>query len=335
MMTFASFGLNPLGLRFLRKFDFLDVCLSEPPMIIGMLSIENNLLDARNLDVMPNADHRSIINVFTHTCSLVAVVALLSGCATLNQIIQKPTATFKSVKISHADLVQSTAVFDFDVNNPNPIGISASHITYDLKLNGRDFVNGRLDRGITLAAGRTNTLQIPITMPYLDIFDSAAQLWRTKKADYALSGGFDVGPFTIPFQAQGRFDLPKLPVIKLEAIQIQKFSLLGATLNCRLQMDNPNAFDFLFKRLDYSLTLAGKSFIQASALPRGPIGKHSHAPVNLTFDVSFAQLGRSAYQLLKGANADYTLVGGLIVDRPNGGEYKIPLNLSGKVPLER
>jgi hypothetical protein len=172
-------------------------------------------------------------------------------------------------------------------------------------------------------------------MPYLDFFKSAAQLWRSKKANYALSGGFDVGPFTIPFQAHGVFDLPQMPNIRLEAIHIQKFTLLGATLNCRLEMDNPNAFDFLIKRLDYNLKLAGTSFIQASALPHGPIGKHSRTPVNLTFDVSFAQLGWSAYQLLQGAKANYTLIGGLIVDRPNGGECNLPFNLSGKVPLKK
>lgn len=284
---------------------------------------------------MVNSNHLNTRQIMTCILLLLAAVSLPIRCATFNQIIQKPTATFNSVKLTHADLVQGTAVFKFDVINPNPIGISASRITYDLKLNGRNFINGQLEQGIALAAGRTSTLQIPITMPYLDFYESAAQLWRSKKADYALSGGFDVGLLTVPFQAHGSFDLPKMPKITLEAIQVQKFSLLGATLNCRLQMDNPNAFDFLFKRLDYNLKLAGTSFIQANALSQGPIGKNSRTPVNIAFDISFAQLGRSAYQLLKSTQADYTLVGGLIFDQPNGRAYTMPFELSGKVPIEK
>ncbi len=267
------------------------------------------------------------------SAAILIAVAIFSSCATLNQIVQKPIVSFNSMNITNADLVQSTAVFNFDVKNPNPIGIRANRITYDLKLNGRDFVNGQLDQGITLAAGSTSSLQVPVTLPYLDFFESLTQLWRTKSADYALTGGFAVGPFTIPFQAHGTFDLPKMPKISLEAIEIQKLSLLGAKLNCRLHMDNPNSFDLLFKRMDYNLNLGGTAFAQASALPQSAIGKNSSSVINFAFDVSFAQLGHTAYQLLQGAKTDFTLDGGLVFDEPQRGERKVPFNLSGKVPF--
>lgn len=257
------------------------------------------------------------------------------SCATLDQMIQKPTAKFAGMNLQNADLLQSTAVFNFNVNNPNPINIRAGRVTYDLKLNGRNFVAGELDQGITLAAGSTSKLSVPVTMQYLDFYQSITQLWRAKGADYALTGGFNVGPFTIPFQAHGKFDLPKMPKFSLEAIQVDRFSLFGARLNCRLKMDNPNAFNLLFKRLDYDLKLGGTSFAKASALPQAPIEKNSNSVVNFGFDVSFAQLGRSAYQLLQGANADYKLDGGMIFDAPTGGERKIPFHLTGRVPFTR
>lgn len=262
-------------------------------------------------------------------------VSSLNSCATLDQIIQKPTVAFSGMNLVDADLLQSTAVFNFNVNNPNRIHIRASRVTYDLKLNGRNFVAGGLDRGITLAAGSTSNLSIPVTMQYLDFFQSVTQLWTAKGADYALTGGFNVGPFTIPFRAHGRFDLPKMPGISLEAINIDRFSLFGARLNCRLKMDNPNAFNLLFKRLDYNLKLGSTSFAKASAFPQGPILKNSNSAVNFSFDVSFAQLGRSAYQLLQGSNADYKLDGGMVYDTPSGGERTIPFSLTGRVPFKR
>lgn len=263
------------------------------------------------------------------------LAALLNGCATLEQLIQKPTASFAGVELNHANLVQGTAVFNFTVNNPNPIHIRASRITYDLKLNGRNFVAGELDQGMMLAAGSTSNLSVPITMQYLEFFDSLSQLWKTKGADYALSGGFDVGPFTIPFRANGQFTLPKMPRISLESIKIAKFSPSGARLNCQLKMDNPNAFQLLFKRLDYNLKLAGTPFTQASALPQGPIEENGASMLNFGFDISFSQIGYSAYQLLRGSDANYQLDGAIVFDAVSGKENDIPINVTGRVPFIR
>jgi LEA14-like dessication related protein len=260
---------------------------------------------------------------------------VLNGCATLDQLIQKPTATFAGMNLTDADLVKSTAVFNFQVKNPNPITIRASRITYDLKLNGRNFVAGELDQGMALAAGSTSNLRVPVTTQYLDFFESLTQLWQTKGADYALTGGFSVGPFTVPFRAHGNFDLPKMPKVSLESVKIEKLSPIGARLNCRLKMDNPNAFDFLFKRLDYNLKLGGTSFARASALAQGAIAGNSASSMNFGFDVSFAKLGLSAYQLLQGANTDYQLDGAMVFDSSGRKESKVPVNLTGRVPFLR
>jgi LEA14-like dessication related protein len=261
------------------------------------------------------------------------LATVLSGCATLGQFMQKPSMTFKQMTIGAADLVQATAVFTFDITNPNPIGLRIDRITYDLKLNGRNFVNGQLDQGVMLRAGGTSALQVPVTMPYLDFFKTADQLWRTRQADYALTGEIQLGLFKIPFQAHGRLDLPRMPKISLESIRIREFSLLGATLDGRLQIENPNAFDIMFKRLDYNLNLNGTSFARTSAVPAGPVGPHGRSIIDLVFEVSFARLGLSAYQLLQGAQAGFSLDGGVVFERPAGTEHNAPFALSGVVPL--
>ncbi len=262
-------------------------------------------------------------------------MTLPMGCSTLEQMIQKPSAVFRDMQLTDASLLQSTAIFHFDVRNPNPIGLHARRITYDLQLDGRPFVKGELDQGLSLAAGSTSRMSIPVTIRYLDFFQSVSQLLRDKSAEYVFNGGFTVGPVTVPFQAKGRFDLPRMPKLSLEAIQIKKLSFSGATLNCRLKVDNPNAFRLLFKRLNYDLTLGGASFAKASALPPGPIAGNGRSTLDLGFDVSFARLGHSAYQLLLGNNADYALKGGLVFDTPSGGERQVPFHLDGRVPVVR
>jgi len=267
--------------------------------------------------------------------TLLTLAMALAGCATLDQIVQKPTATFSGMKLVDASLVQSTANFHFSVHNPNPVNIRASRITYDLKLNGRHFVRGELDQGVTLAAGRTSPLAIPITIKYLDLYESLSRVLKSGRAQYALNGHFNIGPFAIPYQAQGSFDLPKMPRISLETINIQKISLSGATLNCRLRLDNPNDFALDFGRLDYHLKLGDTRLARASALSKGPIGQKERAVFNVDMAVSFTQMGLSAYQMLQGSKADFQMNGQLLIDSQTEGKRTIPFDLSGWVPFIR
>ena len=70
---------------------------------------------------------------------------------------------------------------------------------------------------------------------------------------------------------------------------------------------DPNALQWLLKRLDYNPKPGDTSFARAGAPPHEPIAANSASTVKLGFDISFAKLEYSAYQLLLGANADYRL----------------------------
>lgn len=259
----------------------------------------------------------------------------LNGCAGMDSASFRPTATFSGMNLTQADLFQSTAVFNFNIHNPNPIPLRTGSITYDLNLDGRDLAAGTLNQGISLAAAGNSTVSVPVTIQYLDFFESMTQMWNKKSANYSLTGGFDVGPVRIPFKAQGKFNLPKMPKLSLDSIKIQGLSMSGASLKGKLKMDNLNAFNFLFKRLDYNLNLGSTSLARANAVPQGPIKANSSSIINFNIDISFAQLGFSAYQLLKGSGSNYTMRGNMIFDSPTGGERSVPFSFAGNVPFIR
>jgi LEA14-like dessication related protein len=100
-------------------------------------------------------------------------------------------------------------------------------------------------------------------------------------------------------------------------------------------MTNPNDFDLQFKRLDYLLKLDGNTFAQTSALSQNPVQSNGQKLMNLGINVSFAQLGRSAYGLLNGNRAQYAMEGEMVFDAPDGGERKVPFSLTGLVPFHR
>lgn len=266
---------------------------------------------------------------------LAAVLLPMAGCAALNQMVQTPQVTFNGLKIRDASLTAGTFNFNFIVNNPNPVGIRASRITYAMKLNGLSFVSGKLDQGLSLPSRGAGQMTIPVRIAYLDVFDSMMEMMRRKTAAYDISGRFYIGPVAVPFQAQGTFDLPRMPQISLENIRVDQLSLLGARLRCRLNLDNQNAFALMIQRLDYNLKLGETSFARASTHPAAPIGANAKSGMDLLLNVSFAQLGKTAYQLLQGTSTDYTLEGKFITDENGNAGKLLPFKLGGKVPLIR
>ena len=278
------------------------------------------------------AGHGNKLNRPARSVAVLIALLALTGCASLSPIVRTPEVSFQNLKIEEASLTDGIFNFIFVVNNPNPVGLRASRITYALKINGASFINGKLDRGISLPSNGAGQMAIPVHIRYLDAFDSMVDMVRRKTAAYDISGKFYIGPIAIPYQARGVFNLPQMPKIRLENIRIEQLSLLGARLRCRLNLDNTNDFALPLQRLDYNLKLGKTSFAQASAKPAGPIAAKSETGMDLSLDVSFAQLGASAYQLLQGKSTDYRLDGKLVMDKGSGSKL-LPFSLGGKVPL--
>jgi LEA14-like dessication related protein len=142
---------------------------------------------------------------------LMAAAMAFNGCATLDSIIQKPTATFAGIQFTDADLLQAKAVLNFNVTNPNVLNIRASRISYDLKINGRDFVAGELDHGITLVGGSTSILSIPFSIQYLDFFESLAQCGKPKALTMHFLEDSPLGPSGFPYKPTAVLSCPKCP----------------------------------------------------------------------------------------------------------------------------
>lgn len=258
---------------------------------------------------------------------------LLTGCAALDQVIQKPGIAFEGLDIKDPSLLESTLNFRFKIDNPNPIGLHASRITYHLNLNGSKFADGRLDQGLSVPSKSAGILSIPVTVAYLDFLDSITAMIHDQTAAYDLRGTVAVGPVDIPFNAKGSFKLPRLPKISVASVKIDQLSLLGASLVCRLQMDNPNTFDVLLKQLSYAFKLGDSRIASADLTPDRSLGRAGQSQYDLRMNLSFADIGRAGYQLLKGTGSHYQFEGKMLMDSPTVGERLVPFKASGRVPF--
>lgn len=266
------------------------------------------------------------------TALLLGLMAI-AGCAaldTLQQLIQKPEIRFKGMGLENASLTEGDLLFTFNVSNPNPVGVTLSRVVYDLKLNGKTFVKNTLNKNIALPANGLGTMEVPVTINYLDFFQSVADFVQADKLAYDLSGSVGAGPFDIPYQTKGDIAVPKLPKISLKNVGVSGLSFTGGSLIFSLDVANPNPFALNLSGLDYTIKLGGEKFAEGTADKISSIAKNSKTVVKIPLRMQFSELGRSAYQLFTKPSAGYEISGNM-----KFGEKIFPFQKAGTVSFDR
>jgi LEA14-like dessication related protein len=264
---------------------------------------------------------------------LFSACLVLFGCAALQQLVQKPVVTLKRTDLRNVSLSEGTLVFVFDVNNPNPIGVSAQKVSYRLQLNGKDFVQGVLDKGITVRANGVEPFELPVTVRFLEFFKSMQELFKSDQVAYVLDGALSLGIFDVPYSARGILPVPKLPEVSLSKVRVNRISLSGASLVFSLRMKNTNPFSVKPQALSYNIDLAGSRFAGGAARQLQAIQENGESVMELPLNVSFVELGRSAYSLLAGSSSKYEITGSINLDIPQAGLQAFPFSKSGELAI--
>ncbi len=278
--------------------------------------------------------------------TLLIQTLLLTGCAGLEQVGQalegqKPTAKVQGLKLTGLDLQGVDLVFDVQVDNPNPVGISLAGLDYDLKLQGSSFLQGDQPMGLKLAANGRSQVQVPVRLGFQSLMNSYQQLKEAKRADYLLDlgMGFDVpllGRVRVPASYRGEFPIPKMPAVSLRTLDVQQLTLNGAQLLLQLDVDNPNDFSLLLDKLNYNLKLNGYDVGGGLVGRSVNIQKDGRGTINLPLSLDFAQAGRGLYSALLGQGIRYDLSGSMEATSSNPilERFRIPLDNQGSVNLK-
>ncbi|RMH72686.1 MAG: hypothetical protein D6675_04025 [Gemmatimonadetes bacterium] len=263
------------------------------------------------------------------------LVVMLAGCTAIEQLIQKPTVQFKDVKLKDPSLFDATFVFAFEVHNPNLIGGSISQLTYDFDVNGQNFLEGVLDQGISIPAGGSSVVELPLQVEYLGFLNSVADFVHKDAVPYDLKGTFRVLGFDIPYRKTGSIDIPDLPKVSVSAVEIENLSMMGASLVFSVELDNRNPFAVNLGGLDYQITLGDTPFAEGVSRSVPPVAGGSKTTLEIPLDVNFLQLGQAAYNLLTQTATGYGISGNMNFDVPALGEKQFPFSHSGNVSLRR
>lgn len=269
---------------------------------------------------------------------LTATTLMLCGCATIveQELLDKPIVTYKGMMLKSGSLFESTPVFGFNVENPNPLSLKIRNIAYNFSVDDKKFIKGVTDKGILLKSVSSENVGLSITFNLSEIFKTPEGFLQTDKITYSLSGTVGVGPFAVPYCAEGRIAPPRLPDVSLKQVDISGLSLTGTSpAFCVIALENSNVFPIQLDGLEYDIRLDGKDFARGMVKPASPIEAGDILNIEIPVKIRFSEPEWSAGEVLKKTSSFYDLSGKMMFHIPQAGEKKIPFQKIGEVPFHK
>lgn len=145
---------------------------------------------------------------------LCLALALLGG----NTVgcVHRPQVALQNVELFRLSHRGGTLLLTLEVHNPNAFALDAERMNYVLELEdsgGRgdehwvEFASGSYDAPFSVAAGRSETLQLPVDFDYSQLGSVTGSLLLTQKVDYRARGTVllhtPLGTHEVPIKKQG------------------------------------------------------------------------------------------------------------------------------------
>ncbi len=276
------------------------------------------------------------------------VVISLSHCTDLMNILKKGSIEEPNVKVTKTRLAglgfkQVDLVFDIQIDNPNPVGISLAGFDYDLLLNNISFLKGKQDKSLEIKANDVATIQLPLSLLFENIYATYQRLKSEDKISYTLNTGLTfnlpvLGELRIPVSTTGEFPAIKIPVVSIKYLKMNKLSFTGADFSLAIGINNPNSFGFNINDLTYNLIVNETSWAEGQTSEGMNIQAKKNNTLLVPFTLNLLQIGSTLYQEInEGENFDYQLIGqaNLSSSMEILGKIKLPFDVTGKIDLTK
>jgi len=133
----------------------------------------------------------------------------LSACATLG--LQKPQVSVVDIKPVASSLLEQNFDLVLRLQNPNRLPLSATGLSFDLRVNGQQLASAVSKQGIQLPALGETTIQLRLHTTLLGwLKQMGAVMQGNGQLDYQLQGKLEglEGLGDLPFSSTGEWKLP-------------------------------------------------------------------------------------------------------------------------------
>ncbi len=266
---------------------------------------------------------------------------LLSGCpkGSLPVDISKfsPKIQFENFELDGINFQQADTQFVFNIDNPNPVGLSVASFTYDLDLAGNGFIEGDNSDGLALPAAGSTQFKLPVSVVFADVFALVQNLDVKSEVPFTIQGEFGfqtpLGILRIPYQEEGNLPVLQAPKVSVKGVRVDTFQPLRnrATLAVDIGVTSAGGSALSLAGFDYDLTLGGESVAAGLLEQFAEVSGDAEQVVTLPIELNLLGMGSSIVSAISNRGPiDVGLTGGLTVGTPFG---PLPLNIDEQANL--
>jgi len=246
--------------------------------------------------------------------ALFILAALAGGCEKTKQVIAQgikpPAVAVRDYTIDEISTKHLTVVLHLVIDNPNPIGLKLTSVTYELTLAEKPLISGSTENGADIKAGGTCEVDVSVVMNYADVLAVYDAVQAVDEVPYQIKGRITldtpIGPLPIPYKSEGMMPVVRPPKVADLGIQLGNVSFSGMDAVIKMTLENPNGFPLDIRFINYQLFLENKPFSTGSVIGK-PIPAHGTATMDAPVNVAFGSAGSWIYSLVLKGQAAYLL----------------------------
>ncbi len=270
---------------------------------------------------------------------LLALPLLATGCAQLQNMLGRPSASVDKVSLKDLDLAGVDMLFDVSVTNPYAVALPMFGLDYDIRHADTSVLRGNLDADGMIPAHGTRTVPVPVRLDFASLLALANDITPGSVVEYVADIGITVdapgfGNMRLPMEHSGSFPVPAVPEVALNSVHWDKLSLTEAAAVLDIGIRNTNAFAVDLSHLAYDLKLGGTSVASTGVDQALSLAAGAPGALKLKLSLKPADLGMAAFNMLTGSSSTYEL-GGRMTLGTAFGPLDLPFSRQGNVPFSR
>ena len=139
------------------------------------------------------------------------LMVLISGCSSngIKDLVERPKVSIEKVEMGKLTLAGGSAKFILKISNPNRFAIPLSGFDYGLRLNGVEVANGNREHKVTIQAGESKVVEIPMVFSFTNMMNLLPNLLNNRNLKYDLAGSIHFPWFNLPFNRSGGTSLTR------------------------------------------------------------------------------------------------------------------------------
>jgi LEA14-like dessication related protein len=268
---------------------------------------------------------------------LAGLALMLAGCPKLPKGAGKklkkflPSVRFDQVGVRSIDFDKADLDFIFQVENPLPLKVGLASLSYALKLEDVDFLEGRDPDGVKLKPEASSPLPIPLTLRWAKALELLEATRGKDELGFGLSGdlGFQTpaGVAQLPYNAGGKVPALRRPKFRFQGLRLKDIKLTEdrASLALDLGVTNLGGSTIGLHDFAYRFSLGKNQVARGNQTELASVDGDQEQNVALPIDIKLSGVAGSVIDALTSkGKVQAGLAADISVSTPFG---RIPLSI--------